>query len=165
MSRRCRSSKPTPTPLNGYSTRQNLRNSCLGSVSRHLFSPISAEMLNSNFLLGEEVQNVRFLKFRLLFCKGVQYDLFFLSGCQECFISTWHPPLIIHKIFIRNHALQDCTHQKSSWTPPTTLLWHYSYLGVKATQSTWSTLPTLGVNVLPLLLVADFSPPASESPS
>ena len=40
-----------------YSTRQHLRNSYFGSVSRLIFSPTSAEMLNSNFLLGEEVQN------------------------------------------------------------------------------------------------------------
>ena len=34
-------------------------------------------MLISNFLLSEEVQNARFLKFRFLFSKGVQCDLFF----------------------------------------------------------------------------------------
>ena len=91
-----------------------VRNSYFSSVSRLIFSPISAEMLNSNFLSGEEVQNFRFLKFRFLFWKGVHCDLFFLSGCQGCFFSTWHPSLIIHKIFIRNNALQDYRHHSSS---------------------------------------------------
>ena len=42
-----------------YSTRQLLRNSYFGSVSRLISTTISAEILNSSFLLGEEVQNDR----------------------------------------------------------------------------------------------------------
>ena len=105
-----------------YSTRQLLINSYFSSVSRFIFPPISADMLNSIFLLGEEVQNARFLKFMFLFCKGVQCNLFFLSGCQDCFFSWWHPSLMTHKIFIRNDALQDYRHHSSSWPPSMILL-------------------------------------------
>ena len=150
-----------------HSSRQFLRNSYFGSVSRLIFSPISAEILNPNFLLNEEVQNARFVKFIFSFCKGVQCDLFFLSGCQDCFFSTWHPSLIIHKIIIRNDDRQGYRHHSSSWPPSTILLQDCSTRTVArtATQSTWSTLRTLGVNALPLPLTAGFSPPASESPS
>ena len=104
-----------------YSARQHLRNSYFGSVSRLIFSPVSAEMLNSIFFLGEEVQNARFLKFRLLFCKGVQCDLISCAVVKIVF-SMWHPSLITHKILVRNDALQDYRHHSSSWPPSTTLL-------------------------------------------
>ena len=76
------------------STRQHLRNSRLGSVLRLVFSPISAEMPNSNFLLGEEVQNATFLNFGFLFCKGVQCDLFFLERLSR--FSFFHMASISH---------------------------------------------------------------------
>ena len=77
-----------------YSARQHLRNSYFGSVSRLIFSPISGEMLDSNFLSGEEVQNARFLKFSFLACKGVQCNHFCLSICQDCFF--FHVTSISH---------------------------------------------------------------------
>ena len=74
---------------------------------------------------------------------------------------------INHNIFIMNDALQDCTytHQSSSYLQQTTvLLLQHCAVARTATQWASSTLRTSGVNALPLLVTAGFSPPASESP-
>ena len=101
------------------------------------------------------------------YAKAFNFDLFSLSDRQHCFFSTWHPSLVTPRILIRNNALEGYSHRSSSWPPSTILLQDYSTRTVArtATQSTWSTLRTLGVNALPLPLTAGFSPPASESPS
>ena len=71
-----------------YSTRQHLITSYFNSVSRLISSPISAEVLESKFLLGGEVQNAKLLIFEKTYLhRRSMRPLFFSSGYQECFFS------------------------------------------------------------------------------
>ena len=75
----------TSNDLQQYSTRRHLRISYVNSASRLISSPVSAEMLKSNFLLGEEVHNAKRLKFKLFFLQRRSIRPFFLQRLWRMF--------------------------------------------------------------------------------
>lgn len=61
-----------------HSARQVLRTCHFGQEFCLVFFPIWVGMLESKFLLSEEVQNAKFLNLILSYCVDVRYDILFL---------------------------------------------------------------------------------------
>lgn len=97
-----------------------------------------------------------------------EFFFFFLSGWQSALFTTWHQ--ITHNSRrVHDHRCpsgpQASKFMLSTFDDSLTVALYCCSLNRTAAQLTRPALHTLGVNYIPLLLVADLFPPASEPPS